>query len=174
MKSIRLGLFVLLVFVQTGCETYTKSATTPLLPTQIQTSVQDDGSVKDSVTADVVTVKVKGESGKYQFAVEISSPDTGCDQYADWWEVLSEDGQVLYRRVLLHSHVDEQPFIRSGGPVPIDEDTIVLVRAHLNTVGYGGRTLKGNVVSGFESINLDAGFAANVESLPPLPEDCAF
>jgi len=128
----------------------------------------------DSVAANVLSVKVTGEAGEYQFNVEVSSPDTGCDQYADWWEILSEDGQLLYRRVLLHSHVDEQPFTRSGGQVPITQDTIVIIRAHMNTVGYGEQVLKGNVANGFEPVDLDAGFAKDVESQPPLPEDCAF
>ncbi|MCB0054175.1 MAG: hypothetical protein KDE24_32035, partial [Caldilinea sp.] len=67
--------------------------------------------------ADVFGVTVRGDDGAYQFSVEIASPDTGCNQYADWWEVLDSDGNLLYRRILTHSHVDEQPFIRSGGPV---------------------------------------------------------
>lgn len=127
-----------------------------------------------SITANVLTVKATGKPNVYQFEVEISSPDTGCDQYADWWEVLSEDGQLLYRRVLLHSHVDEQPFTRSGGPVPIDENTVVIVRAHMNKSGYGGHALKGSVISGFKSFKVQAGFAAEVETQPPLPDGCAF
>ena len=57
--------------------------------------------------ANVLSVQVTDNPGAYQFAVEIASPDTGCEQYADWWEVVSQDGQLLYRRILLHSHVDE-------------------------------------------------------------------
>ena len=127
-----------------------------------------------SVSADVLSVIAAGEPNAYQFSVEVSSPDTGCDQYADWWEVLSEDGQLLYRRVLLHSHVDDQPFTRSGGPVPIGENTVVYVRAHMNKGGYGGGVLKGSVASGFKVVDVEADFASDVESLPPLPEDCAF
>ena len=78
----------------------------------------------DPIQADVLTVAVTGQANAYQFNVQVASPDTGCDQYADWWEALSEDGQLLYRRVLLHSHVSEQPFTRSGGSVAIDPDTV--------------------------------------------------
>jgi len=125
--------------------------------------------------ADVLSVRASGEPGAYQFAVEVSSPDTGCDQYADWWEVLSEDGQLLYRRVLDHSHVNEQPFVRSGGPVAIEADVVLWVRAHMNTAGgYGGKALKGSVEKGFEKADLDADFAAGVASEPPLPDGCAF
>ena len=127
-----------------------------------------------SIVADVQSVNVSGQVSAYQFNVQVSSPDTGCDQYADWWEVLSEDGQLLYRRVLLHSHVSEQPFTRSGGPVPIDENTIVIVRAHMNNGGYGGAALRGSVSGGFATVQLESGFAVEVEALDPLPEDCAF
>ena len=65
-----------------------------------------------SVLANVMEVQATGAPNAYQFEVKVSSPDTGCDQYADWWEVLSEDGQLIHRRVLLHSHVGGQPFTR--------------------------------------------------------------
>ena len=128
----------------------------------------------NSIAADVLSVDVTGRVNAYQFNVQVSSPDTGCDQYADWWEVLSEDGQLLYRRVLLHSHVSEQPFARSGGPVAVDDDAVVIVRAHMNNSGYGEAALRGSVSGGFESIQLESGFAAEVEALDPLPGDCAF
>jgi len=128
----------------------------------------------NSIVADVLSVDVSGQVNAYQFNVQVSSPDTGCDQYADWWEVLSEDGELLYRRVLLHSHVNEQPFTRSGGPVGIDVDAIVIVRAHMNIGGYGGAALRGSASSGFETVRLESDFAAEVEAQSPLPEDCAF
>jgi len=124
--------------------------------------------------ADVTGVVVSGSPGSYSFNVTVRSPDTGCKQYADWWEVLSEDGRLLYRRVLFHSHVGEQPFTRSGGPVPIQPDTLVWVRAHMNTSGYGGAALKGSVKDGFKPAALDAGFAAGVAKQTPLPDGCAF
>lgn len=43
----------------------------------------------NQITADVTSVIISGEDSQYQFMVTISSPDTGCEQYADWWEVLS-------------------------------------------------------------------------------------
>ena len=124
--------------------------------------------------ADVLSVQFTGNPGAYQFAVEISSPDTGCEQYADWWEVFNEGGELLYRRILLHSHVTEQPFTRSGGPVDIDADTVVYVRAHMNMTGYGGALMKGSARDGFEPVEVEAGFGSGLERVPPLPEDCAF
>ena len=72
----------------------------------------------------VRSVSASGEANAYRFSVEISSPDLGCEQYADWWEVVDEDGELIYRRVLAHSHVSEQPFTRSGGPIDIDADQV--------------------------------------------------
>ena len=95
-------------------------------------------SPANATLADVTAVTVAGDTGAYTFSVTIASPDTGCDQYADWWEVVTEDGELLYRRILAHSHAGEQPFTRSGGPVKIDPETVVWVHAHLAPGGYGG------------------------------------
>ena len=102
-----------------------------------------------AVGADVVAVRTSGSPGAYSFAVTLQSPDTGCDQYADWWEVITPDGELLYRRVLAHSHVDEQPFTRSGGPVDVQSTTRVIVRAHMNDAGYGGVAFSGSEEAGF-------------------------
>jgi len=128
----------------------------------------------DTAKANVTTVGVSGSPDAYQFVVTVSSPDRGCKQYADWWEVLTEDGKLIYRRVLLHSHVDEQPFTRSGGPVMIGADTVVWVRAHMHPGGYGGKATKGTAKSGFKEAPLSADFARGLEKQPPLPTECAF
>lgn len=125
------------------------------------------------VLADVVEVSVTGGDDSSTFSVSILSPDTGCGQYADWWEVLSLDGALVSRRVLGHSHVDEQPFTRSGS-VEVDPDQELWVRAHLNPGGYGGQAMRGSVAGGFVAAELDASFAAEVASEQPLPDGCAF
>lgn len=124
--------------------------------------------------ANVTEVTASGSAGDYRFNVTILSPDTGCDQYADWWEVVSSEGELLYRRVLLHSHVDEQPFTRSGGPVSISPDQRVVVRAHMSTSGYGGSAYVGTVSAGFGPENVESGFAIDLEAQSPLPTDCGF
>ncbi len=124
--------------------------------------------------ADVTKVTVSGLENSYIFSVTISSPDKGCDQYADWWEVISESGDLLYRRILAHSHVNEQPFTRSGGPVKITKDQVVWVRAHMNNTGYGGAAMKGSIKSGFKQSNFPEGLAKGLDQLKPLPSGCAF
>jgi hypothetical protein len=149
----------------------TRTATSPA-PEAGSTAQATTGA--DAPLADVLSVEVSGSEGAYRFTVEIRSPDTGCDQYADWWEVLETDGKLIYRRVLLHSHVSEQPFARSGGPIAIDADALVIVRAHMAPSGYGGRALAGSPNSGFSEASLEPGFAAELGQQEPLPADCAF
>ena len=127
-----------------------------------------------SSLADVVSVEVTGDPGAYRFRVGVLSPDTGCDRYADWWEVIGQDGALIYRRVLLHSHVGEQPFERAGSPVPVEANAVVYVRAHLHPDGYGGAAFKGSAQGGFEPVELVADFAAGLAEVEPLPQGCAF
>lgn len=133
-------------------------------------------SVTDLIqdAADVTAVTFSGPTGIYTFSVTISSPDTGCDQYADWWEVLDEDGGLVYRRILAHSHVNEQPFTRQGGAVKIDESENVWIRAHMNNSGYGGVTYYGNTLGGFEPKAMPDGLGADVEKESPQPKGCGF
>ena len=124
------------------------------------------------LSADVVSIKTTGKTGAYQFTVTLRSPDTGCSQYADWWEVLREDGTLLYRHLIPHSHVNAQPFILEGGPVPIQSDTVVWVRAHLHPTGYGGTALRGSIRGGFQHAALAPTFAAALANSAPLPLGC--
>ena len=94
--------------------------------------------------ADVVAVKAVPEAGgTYRLDVTVAHADEGWDHYADRWEVLGADGAVLATRVLLHPHVDEQPFTRSlpGVTVPAAA-THVVVRAHDSVHGFGGVELQ--------------------------------
>lgn len=122
--------------------------------------------------ANVVSVTVTGQPGAYEFTVGIQSPDQGCGQYADWWEVVSADGALLYRRVFTSPHREAQPFVSSGGPVPIQPETVVWLRAHLNTGGYGGIVFRGSPASGFERAAAPENFAGALAQQPPLPRGC--
>lgn len=129
---------------------------------------------KTDVNADVLSVSTTGAEQQYQFAVEIQSPDTGCEQYANWWEVLSEDGTLLYRRILAHSHVGEQPFTRSGGAVKIKADDVVYVRAHMFPSGYGGDVFKGTVSTEFTRIDINEAKRVNAFEVELATPSCAF
>ena len=141
-------------------------------------STNETGSIQppnqNTEKAAVISVSVTGNENAYTFSVGVLSPDTGCNQYADWWEVISESGSLIYRRILAHSHVNEQPFVRSGGSVNIKEDLVVIIRVHMNTSGYGTRTLKGSVSGGFVAFETDQNFATDLANQQPLPSSCAF
>ena len=128
----------------------------------------------ETIKADIVVVSVSGSEGNYNFFVTIKSDETGCDQYADWWEILDTEGKLLYRRVLMHSHVDEQPFTRSGSSINIQKHESVYIRAHMNNKGYSGNTFTGTIDDGFTLIQEVITFDKEIEYQSPLPENCAF
>ena len=128
----------------------------------------------ETIQANVTTVTTQGNPGAYRFAVTLKSDETGCEQYANWWEVLSEEGELLYRRILVHSHPDTQPFTRSGGSVNIKEDDIVYVRAHMNNLGYVGSVMKGSVKTGFKIVTDFPKFPKKLEMQNPLPKGCLY
>ena len=101
--------------------------------------------------ADVVHVRaVQSAGGDWTFHVTVQHPDTGWEDYADGWDVLTPDGTALkpdpdsaFTRLLLHPHVDEQPFTRSQSGIAIPPGvTPVRVRAHDLVDGYGGREVR--------------------------------
>ncbi|MEL6919706.1 MAG: hypothetical protein AAFO77_01590 [Pseudomonadota bacterium] len=93
--------------------------------------------------ADVVDVKATQQSsGMWRFEVTIEHADTGWDHYADRWDVIGPNGTVLGERVLLHPHVNEQPFTRSLSGVVIPDDVAeVMVRGHDSVHGLGGKEI---------------------------------
>lgn len=92
--------------------------------------------------ADVIeaTVTYTGDN-TFSFSATIQHADEGWKHYADRWEVLSPDGEVLGTRVLLHPHEQEQPFTRSlsGVKIPAAIQSVA-IRAHDSTHGWGGKT----------------------------------
>ena len=88
-----------------------------------------------------------GRGSTWTFHVTVEHPDTGWEDYADGWDVVTPDGAVLkpdpsspFTRLLLHPHENEQPFTRSQSGIVIPEGvTQVRVRAHDLVDGFGGR-----------------------------------
>jgi len=171
-KLVPLGIILGILFTWGAAGSQEKQGETPGL--QAAEEAREPAPAPNGTSAGVVSVRVTGRPGAYRFSVGVRSPDEGCSRYADWWEVLTGDGELIYRRILGHSHVEEQPFVRSGGPVPIPEDTVVLVRAHMNPGGYGVTGFKGSVRDGFQEVELEPGFASGLEKEPPQPSGCAF
>ena len=165
MKNIK-SITIFLLFVTTilnACNT-----------DDISKQTNADETIPNEKKAEIVSVTTSGAENNYIFNVGISSPDKGCEQYADWWEVITEEGILIYRRILAHSHVNEQPFTRSGSGITISPDQQVWVRLHMNNTGYSTQVMKGSVSEGFVKAELPVTFASNLETEEPLPSGCAF
>lgn len=119
-------------------------------------------------------VSISSNENNYTFSVSISSPNKDCEQYANWWEIISEDDDLIYRRILGHSNVTEHPFIRSGGIVPIAANQTVIIRAHMNTSGYGATIYRGSVLNGFSEDTIASEFASDLALQQPLHNNCVF
>lgn len=90
--------------------------------------------------ADVLKVRAKcSDKNKCRFTVRVRHKDRSWNHYANRWEVLSLDGEILATRVLAHPHIDEQPFTRSLTVEIAPEHKSVIVRAHDSEHGYGGQ-----------------------------------
>lgn len=92
--------------------------------------------------ADVIGVQVDKSGSSYSFDVTVQHNDTGWQHYADKWDIVGPDGQILATRILYHPHVNEQPFTRSLSGVEIGAGvSSVVIRAHDLVHGYGGREM---------------------------------
>lgn len=91
--------------------------------------------------ADVLGVDVSCNSDSIcEFDVTVKHDDEGWKHYANRWEVLNPDGELLATRELAHPHDNEQPFTRSLRGVRIPKDlSEVIIRAHDLEHGYGGK-----------------------------------
>jgi len=148
-------------------------------------AVATTGAGTGAAYANVTAVSVdSGSEGAYILAVSVESSDIDCTQFANWWEVLSPEGTLIYRRILGHSHTDANgttdpdapgnTFTRTGGPVAIAASNTIIVRAHMSNGGYNGTAMRGSVAAGF-AVASDVGseFAAAVETAAPQPTECA-
>ena len=99
------------------------------------------------VAVKVFKLKKAGDT-VFRFRVTVAHTDTGWDHYADAWEVVGPDGTVIGRRVLLHPHVDEQPFPRATDVDIPKSITRVSVRARDKVHGFGGREMQVDVPHG--------------------------
>ena len=80
--------------------------------------------------------KAQGNT-QWSASVTLEHNDSGWDHYADEWRVVDGSGQVLGSRVLLHPHIDEQPFTRSANNIAIPNGTsIVYIEAHDTIDGW--------------------------------------
>lgn len=89
--------------------------------------------------ADVLNATIKHLGGdRYRIDTTVEHADAGWDHYADRWDVLDTNGNVLDSRVLAHPHDNEQPFTRSLTlSIPAGIKTVI-IRANDSVHGLGG------------------------------------
>ena len=116
-----------------------------------------------SATADDVDIlatkfqqQSHGQGGtQWSVSVTLKHNDSGWDHYADEWRVVDADGHVFGNRVLLHPHINEQPFTRSAKGVLVpDNISIVYIEAHDKIDGWMKTRL---------TVNLDENNNSNIE-----------
>ncbi len=104
--------------------------------------------LSDQADADVTYVRATlAADGTWTFEVTISHPDTGESDYADGWDVVTDNNEIIkvnendtFTRLLTHPHVNEQPFTRSQSGLVIPEEVDgVFIRAHDIVHGWGGQ-----------------------------------
>ena len=137
--------------------------------------------------SDAVVMKAKESDNKNEAAtvleVDIFSVRHDCkNHYVDWWEMLSTQGELLYRQLITTSHFDQQRFTMKSAPLSIPLDQPVIIRAHvasrsgpgaLSFIGYySTQALQGSIATRFRPIRLSRTFASWVEKQEPQPDRC--
>jgi hypothetical protein len=98
------------------------------------------GVISSAAADDAVVeaVEARKSGSEWTFSVTLRHGDTGWDDYADGWRVVTDDGTELGARTLFHPHVNEQPFTRSLSGVAIPHGTpSVFIEARTNIGGWG-------------------------------------
>lgn len=130
---------------------------------------------------------VPKDNNKYEFSVTIQSPDEGCSRYANWWEVITEGGDLLYRKVLNEPHDFEYQFTTNATVEVSNSNQVVIVRAHFSddvsaylrrnneNERYTTQAMKGSVSrpSSFRQTRLPSQFAIRVERQGEQPQKCS-
>lgn len=135
------GLVLLLLLTVTACDA-------------LETLSEPESNT--AADADVTYVRaVQTDDTTWTFHVTVAHPDTGWEDYADGWDVVLPDGTVIFpdgdspfTRLLLHPHVEEQPFTRSQSGITIPAGiSQVTVRAHDIVDGFGGQVVTVDLTS---------------------------
>jgi len=139
-------------------ESYPRSTPVPFDPyvepeesgaTDGSTAVAEASNSDELSLADANVTFVRAVSdgdNSWTFHVTVEHPDTGNSDYADGWDIITPENEVLkadpndsFTRLLAHPHVNEQPFTRSQSGITIPDGVNgVFVRAHDLVHGWGG------------------------------------
>lgn len=112
------------------------------------------------VIANEVTINsielIKNNSN-WNINVTLKHKDSGWGHFANAWQIEDLDGNVLASRVLMHPHVDEQPFTRGLVGIRIPENlSTVIVKARDSQHGWSKHIIKidlKNVVNNYLKVH---------------------
>jgi len=108
---------------------YTKNLKTSLLASMFVISAAINTAAAGDAKIVGVEITPSG-NGVFNISVTLEHGDEGWDHYANRWDVLDENGELLGSRVLAHPHVNEQPFTRSlRVEIPAGVKTVTIVAA---------------------------------------------
>ena len=92
---------------------------------------------------EIVKVKFERSGDAWRVNTTLRHADSGWDHYADAWRVVSEKGDVLGTRTLLHPHENEQPFTRGLSSVFVPKGvSVVFVEAHDKVHGWSKQRVR--------------------------------
>ncbi|PPC78356.1 hypothetical protein C4K68_05845 [Pokkaliibacter plantistimulans] len=93
--------------------------------------------------ADIIDADARQQrDGSWRFDVTIYTNKPTAQHYADRWEVLTEEGEVLAITYMSLNDQTEQPCNQTMTGVMIpDNVTLVYLRAHDSNLGYAGNTI---------------------------------
>ncbi|MCU7833384.1 MAG: hypothetical protein KZQ56_12545 [gamma proteobacterium symbiont of Lucinoma myriamae] len=79
---------------------------------------------------------------RYLFHVTLLHDDKGWEHYANRWEILDTEGNILATRTLHHPHVNEQPFTRSLSTTLPSNIKTVIIRGNDCVHQYEGNNME--------------------------------
>lgn len=88
--------------------------------------------------ARIVAAEASASERGWTVSVTLRHGDTGWDDYADGWRVVTADGTILATRTLAHPHVAEQPFTRSLSGLDLPSGTPLYIESSTNVTGWSG------------------------------------
>ena len=126
--------------------------------------------------------KIISNQSPYSFTINLYSPTKNCQKYIDWWEILSEDQELLDRRTFSTNRSKEKSFTDTSNPIQVSSNQSLILRAHLYSskqpnfikkTGYEARQAwEGTIHDGFRMVRLPANFATDLVKADPQPQPC--
>ena len=138
----------------------------------------------------VLKAEVNRSQPDYTVDVTTQSPDLHCNQYTNWVEIITPEGELKGRETFDQPHKEQSswPGVLTISADKVKPDQPLLIRAHFkggqrndegqfelrsDGSGYTNQALKGSIQEGFhQQVRLPSNFALWLEDDPPQPSKC--